>query len=192
MCKCGADAKQQQQQLKQQQQISNEINQQRAEPAIPGVDKTAGNGGGAVWDGDDRNWGGNSSCVSIATGITDYWCATTCAGSSCPMDRCRCDDEAASDKAAKAKELLQKSCDFDTTACMEVGPSVDCRTCALHIEACKASSHSDEDGNLVALTLDDCMDKVSKDVKDCSDCASDDSKEAYKVRLGIGMWRGYK
>jgi hypothetical protein len=186
MCKCGDDAKQQQ-------QVKQEMNQERAEPAAPGIDKTAGNGGGAVWDGDDRNWGGNSSCVSIATGITDYWCATTCTGAlSCPMDRCRCDDSAAAEKAAKAKELLQKSCDFDTTACMEVGTAVDCRTCALHIEACKSSPHYDENDKLKPMSLDDCMLKVSKDVKDCSDCASEDSIEAYKVRLGIGMWRGYK
>ena len=32
--------------------------------------------------------------------------------------------------------------------------------------------------------LDDCMDKVAKDVAECSSCNSDKSKEAYKVRTG--------
>jgi len=34
----------------------------------------------------------SNGCVSIAAGATDFWCQSTCTGSYCPADLCRCGD----------------------------------------------------------------------------------------------------
>ena len=42
-----------------------------------------------------------NDCVSVAAAATDFWCQSTCTGSYCPEDLCRCGDDQA---AAQASE----------------------------------------------------------------------------------------
>merc|ERR1719162_839450 len=42
-----------------------------------------------------------NDCVSVAPAATDFWCQSTCTGSYCPEDLCRCGDDQA---AAQASE----------------------------------------------------------------------------------------
>ena len=136
---------------------------------------------------DDRNWGGNASCVSIATGIGDYWCATTCTiPSACPLNKCNCGSEKTMEKLKDAEKLKANSCDFDKTGCIASGSMKDCRPCAAHVVTCMATSHKDKEGNIVApYTYQECLDEISVSASDgCSKCNTTDSKEAYKVRMG--------
>ena len=136
---------------------------------------------------DNRNWGGNASCVSIATGIGDYWCATTCTiPEACPTNKCNCGSERTMEKLKDAEKLKANSCDFDKQGCIALGSMKDCRPCAAHVVTCMATSHKDKEGNTVApYTYQECLDEVSVSASDgCSKCNTTDSKEAYKVRMG--------
>jgi hypothetical protein len=143
--------------------------------------------GGAEWKNDDRNWGGNASCVSIATGIGDYWCATTCTNpDACPPMKCNCGSDSTMKKLKEEEKLKANSCDFDKEGCIAKGPMKDCRPCAAHVVTCMATSHQDKEGNTVApYAYPECLDEISVQAHDgCSKCNTTDSKEAYKVRMG--------
>ena len=142
----------------------------------------------AEWNGDNRNWGGDASCVSIATGVGDYWCATTCTiPSACPPSKCKCGVEVAAEKAKEAKRLAGKACDFDATGCITKGALKDCRACAMHVTTCMSTPHVDEDDKpMTPFNYEQCLDEVSQTAPDgCSLCNTTESKESYKIRQGI-------
>jgi len=55
---------------------------------------------------DNRNMGGNMTCVSIQPGTSDYWCSTTCASGLCPETICKCGDDAGAQSDAKVADAL--------------------------------------------------------------------------------------
>lgn len=135
----------------------------------------------------DDHWGveTNTSCVSVSPGSTDYWCQIQCATvTGCPPDMCKCGDPATMEKKAAEAALMDASCDFDAEGCIKQGAAEDCRTCALHITACAAAPHIDEDGTSSQFTTTECLEDIAKRAKGCSKCNSDESKEAWKIRVG--------
>ena len=71
----------------------------------------------AEWRNDPRReGGGNTSCVSIAPGTNNQWCAIMCSDAnpkapdgseaSCPPSKCRCDAEARKQLEDEAKQLM--------------------------------------------------------------------------------------
>lgn len=135
----------------------------------------------------DGHWGvaTNTSCVSVSPGSTDYWCQIQCAQpTGCPEEMCKCGDPETMEKKAKEAALMDASCDFDAEGCIKNGAAEDCRTCALHITACAASPHLDDDGTPAQLTTDDCLDDVASKAKGCKDCSSKESKDAWRIRVG--------
>ena len=76
------------------------------------------------------------------------------------------------------------------------GSTADCRSCEHHIKWCYESSHFDEDGKGIQMTLEDCMDYVADEAQECgpagcryacSMCSTKESKMKYKGLLGLPM-----
>ena len=76
------------------------------------------------------------------------------------------------------------------------GSVADCRSCEHHIKWCYESTHFDESGRQVSMTLEDCMDYVADKAQECgpagcryacSMCSTKESKMTYKGRLGLPM-----
>ena len=76
------------------------------------------------------------------------------------------------------------------------GSVADCRSCEHHIKWCYESSHFDESGRQVQMSLEECMDYVADAAQECgpagcryacSMCSTEESKMTYKGRLGLPM-----
>ena len=76
------------------------------------------------------------------------------------------------------------------------GSTADCRSCEHHIKWCYESSHFDESGRQVQMSLEECMDYVADAAQECgpagcryacSMCSTKESKMTYKGRLGLPM-----
>ncbi len=106
--------------------------------------------------------------------------------------------------------LPDASCDFDREGCInsslasagppvpgcagcdaykdEIAPTIKasvCRSCADHINTCRLNGMNDENGNLTALTLDDCIDQVGRMASECAPCTTAQNKKAFRWRLGL-------
>jgi hypothetical protein len=62
----------------------------------------------AAYQPDTRDYAGNgnTSCVSILAGTSDYWCATSCAAGDCPQTMCKCGEGAKKSKEDAAAKAL--------------------------------------------------------------------------------------
>jgi len=95
-------------------------------------------------------------------------------------------------KKSRMDDLFDNACDWDATACIATSNanfvSQDCRTCALHVHLCMATTHlrSESQAQTQAISIDDCMDEVAEAANDaCGECKSMASHDAYKVRSGL-------
>jgi len=173
LCKCGANAKE----LKASKKAANKAN-----AAISGSAPV-----------DSQKWNDavttNSSCVSIQSGTNDYWCQITCGtANGCPDNMCKCGDEKALEKKAKEDLIMSQACDFEANGCISVGGAMeDCRTCAAHFTGCLAIPKLDENNIAHTPDIDECIDEIADQAKGCKKCKTDESKAAWRLRVGDGM-----
>ena len=124
----------------------------------------------------------------------------------CNADLCRCAEFTAEELQARDEEEEQV-CDFDATACVggqrgcvdaECNDKLEgtgkkslkgveklekCRTCDRHITVCMSKPHKQATKTRSTL-VDECLDEVAG-LEECGGCNTDESKLAYKVRLGL-------
>jgi|TARA_B110001469_G_C9580479_1_gene287902 hypothetical protein len=173
LCKCGDNAKE----LKASKKAANKAN-------------AAASGSAPV---DEQKWDDavttNSSCISIQSGTNDYWCQITCGtAGGCPDNMCKCGDEKALKKKAKEDLIMSQACDFEANGCISIGGVMeDCRTCAAHFTGCMASPKVDENNMPQTPGIDECIDEVADQAKGCKECKTDESKAAWRLRVGDGM-----
>jgi len=101
---------------------------------------------------------------------------------------CKCGDEKALEKKAKEDLIMSQACDFEANGCISIGGVMeDCRTCAAHFTVCMASVKVDENNMPQTPGIDECIDEVADQAKGCKKCKTDESKAAWRLRVGDGM-----